>query len=48
MKKLVLVLSIVFYVFSFVGCAEYKVSDIVDSVMTMNDNGQKEIKAQKK
>jgi len=44
MKKTVLSIMIAVYVLSFVGCAEYKVSDLTSGLMTMNTNGQKEIK----
>ena len=47
MKKVILTVVGVVYIMSLTGCAEYKVSDIKKSIMTMNANGQKEVKSQK-
>ncbi len=47
MKKFILVVTGIFYAVGFVGCAEYKVSDIKKDILTMNANGQKDVKSQK-
>jgi len=47
MKKFILSVITVVYAVSFIGCAEYKVSDITKGLMTMNANGQKEIQQEK-